>query len=164
MNDLVSLRLTKEPVNLSEELLNAWLSLSAVVRNERLVQTMTFREIFICNILHQEKSTGKKAVTATDIVSRTGMLKSQANKVLCSLEERKLICRTRCDTDKRQIHIQLTEVGRKMYLTEHQRILQLLSQLVHKMGTDTIDHFIKELNQAACVMKELTDKGNTKST
>lgn len=157
MNDLESLRLTKEPANLSEELLSAWLTLSAAVRNERLVQTMTFREIFICNILYQEESFGNKSVTATDIVSRTGMLKSQANKVLGSLEDRKLICRTRCDTDKRKVHIQITEAGSHIYLTEHQRILKLLSQLVHKMGTDTIAHFISEMNEVACIMKELTE-------
>lgn len=169
MNDTMSLESMKDAANLSEskdindlseELLNAWLCLSAVVRNERLVQTMTFREIFICNILYQQGTVGGKTVTATDIVLRTGMLKSQANKVLCALEQRNFILRTRCHTDKRHIHIQLTDMGIKAYLTEHQQILDLLAQLVLKMGTDTTTDFIGHLNTAACVMKDLTGYNN----
>lgn len=151
---------TTESVILSEALLNAWLTLSAAVRNERLVHAMTFREIFVCNILFHGETEGNTAITATDIVMKTGMLKSQANKVLSSLEDRMLICRTRSRFDKRKVHIQLTETGKSIYLNEHQRILQLLSQLVSKMGTDDITHLIRDLNRAAGIMKELIDIHN----
>lgn len=153
----------KESDQYREDLLNAWLSLSAAVRNERLVETMTFREVFICNILFQEQFKENSPVTATDIANKTGMLKSQINKILVSMEENGLILRKHSEKDKRQIHILLTEEGISRYQYEHKRILRILTYVIDSMGTDTIARFIGELNQAADLMKNLSDPNQANS-
>lgn len=121
-----------------ENLLTAWLRMSAGVRNERLVHSMTFNEVFVCNILYDRTVQGNEIVTATDICERTGMLKSQANKVLVAMESSGLIVRERSNEDKRKVVLQLTEKGIEKYLDEHARVLKILEMLVVKMGSTKV--------------------------
>lgn len=129
--------------NSCEELLTAWLRLSAVIRNERIVKYLTFREVFILNILtHKDKDS---FVTATDIIEITGMLKSQVNKVLTDLEEEGFITREKDKTDKRKIHIMITEKGEEIYKKEHDGILNILDKVCEKLGEKRIDTFVSEI-------------------
>ncbi|MBQ9863050.1 MAG: winged helix DNA-binding protein [Lachnospiraceae bacterium] len=129
--------------NSCEELLTAWLRLSAVIRNERMVKYLTFREVFILNILtHADKDS---FITATDIIEITGMLKSQVNKVLTDLEEEGFITREKDKTDKRKIHIMITEKGEEIYKKEHDGILNILDKVCEKLGEKRIDTFVSEI-------------------
>jgi len=129
--------------NSCEELLTAWLKLSATVRNERIVKYLTFREVFILNILtHTDIGS---FITATDIIEITGMLKSQVNKVLTDLEEEGFITREKDKTDKRKIHIMITEKGEEIYKKEHDGILNILDKVCEKLGESRIDSFVSEI-------------------
>ncbi len=72
--------------NLNEKLLNAWLTLSSVVNNERIVSSIPFNEAHVCNLLYRQRMENPGVfLTATELCARTRMLKSQMNKVLASL-------------------------------------------------------------------------------
>ena len=75
-------------------------------------------------------------MTATDLIRRTRLLKSQMNKVLTRLEARGYITRVRSAQDKRMIHVQLTEEGKTAYLEEHKGVEAILYQLVSRIGAD----------------------------
>ena len=123
---------------ISENLLTAWLRVSAGVRNERLVRTMTFNEVFVCNILYAETVLADKVVTATDICVRTGMLKSQANKVLVAMEDAGLIVRARSEADRRKVILRLTDEGVSRYINEHRSVLKIMEMLTDKLGSTKI--------------------------
>lgn len=136
-----------------EELLSTWLTISAILRNERIVKILTFREVCICNMLTHE---GKDCdITATDITERTGMLKSQANKVLNDMESKGLIMKVRNESDKRKINIFITKKGRDIYKKEHEGILHILDQVCTSIGQEKITAFIKDLNDLTDVLKQI---------
>ena len=141
-----------------EELLTSWLSLSATVRNERMVKQLTFREVFICHILYREmKACDTPKVTASDIIAQTGMLKSQANKVLVTMEDNGLILREKSETDKRKIYIYLTRKGITCYREEHAGILKILRQVCHALGDRKIKSFIDAMNTVTDTMNNIEE-------
>ncbi len=71
---------------LDERLLCAWLRLTTVISNERVVTAMPYNEALICNILDQEAD--GVPLTATDLCEKTKMLKSQMNRTLNSMEKK----------------------------------------------------------------------------
>lgn len=142
--------------DLCEDLLTSWLCLTASVRNERLVRSMTFREVFICNILFHAETDQLEEITATTIVQRTGILKSQVNKILEDMEREGLIMRVRSPKDKRFVFLHLTDLGKEKYQEEHKHILRIMEHLLAELGDDEAKALIPELNHAAAIMKKLS--------
>lgn len=56
---------------------------------------------------------GRECVTSSVIAERTGMRPSHASKVIGALEERGYLMRELGKQDKRQMHLSLTDEGRK---------------------------------------------------
>ena len=99
--------------SLEEKLLDAWLDVSAVIRNDRFVNGLTFNETFICNLLLRQKRKDPSVyLTAADLCEMTGILKSQMNRCLTSLEKKGMIERIRSEEDKRKI----CHINMKMYI------------------------------------------------
>ena len=143
---------------LCEDLLSSWLALSASVRNERLVRSLTFQEVFICNILSHAQTDGTEEITASVIVERTGILKSQVNKILDTMERKQLIERLRSPHDKRYVLIRLTVSGQTQYQKEHKHILGIMEQLILQLGSDETKRLIPELSHIAAIMKEMKEE------
>ena len=97
--------------NLSEELLDGWLSMSMSIWNERLVTVMTYNESMVCNLLYKQKNRSGSPLTATDLCSKLQIRKPQMNVILNRLEKDGMILRKRSVEDKRKVFILLTEKG-----------------------------------------------------
>lgn len=135
-------------MEIDEQILSSWLRLSVCVRNDRLVKSMSFNEIFVCNILYNTLS--GQEISAKDIVSRTGMLKSQVNKVLTDLEKKGFISKQVSESDKRKSLLTLTDKGNSAYQKEHRQILLIIEKLRIKVGDD-------EMTRASFMFNELSE-------
>lgn len=129
-----------------DKLLDAWLNLTSTLWNTRLVSSLTYNEAHVMGILLRH-STQDNPMTATDLIRRTRLLKSQMNKILTTLEQRGHISRIRSELDKRMIHVRLTPEGKSAYLKEHQGIEAILNQLVSKIGPDRALSVARDLNE-----------------
>ena len=69
---------------ISEELLSAWLRLSNVINNQRLVEGQSFNQAQVCGLLARAQEKGR-SLTAGDLCRETRILKSQMNAILSSL-------------------------------------------------------------------------------
>ena len=118
-----------------DKLLDAWLNLTSTLWNTRIVSSLTFNEAHVMGLLLRHSSQ-QNPMTATDLIRRTRLLKSQMNKILTSLESRSYITRTRAKLDKRMIFIRLTDEGKQAYLDEHKSVETILGQLIGRIGTD----------------------------
>lgn len=127
-------------------LLDAWLNLSSILWNTRVVNSMTYNEAHVMGILHHH-SEDNAPLTATDLIRRTRLLKSQMNKLLTTLEQSGYITRIRAEADKRMIYIRLTDAGKTAYREEHKGVEDILARLIDKIGVE----------RALGVSKELTD-------
>ena len=137
----------------SDRLLDAWLALSSTLWNTRIVSSMTYNECHILGILHRGGAGARQ--TATDLIARTHLLKSQMNKVLTTLEGKGFITRERAAKDKRQVLIHLTSEGIAAYIKEHARIEALMSRLITRIGEDKALALAGDLQEISCQMDDL---------
>ena len=143
-------------MKLNEVLLGAWLKISTAINNSRLVSEMSYNESLICNILYRNATDHPdQFLTATDLCTETKILKSQMNRILNQLEEKNLITRERSNRDKRKVFVRLTTEQSNAYLKQHEQILQLLDNIIEKLGEEKALEIIETLNGISNVAGEL---------
>lgn len=141
--------------NLNENLLAAWLTLSSVVNNERIVSTIPFNEAHVCNLLYRQRLDAPDVyLTATELCARTRMLKSQMNKVLGSLERRGMIERFPAPEDRRKAYIRLREENLDQFEAVHARSIALVDQAIERLGVETARQTVDILNRIAQYVDE----------
>ena len=137
-----------------DKLLDAWLSLTSTLWNTRIVQSMTFNEAHVMGLLLRY-STPSDPLTATDLIRRTHMLKSQMNKILTTLETKGFIVRLRSGSDRRMAYIQLTEEGKTAYLAEHTGVESLLRELIDRIGRDRALRIADDLSEVVHLLDDI---------
>lgn len=141
---------------ITEELLTAWLRLSTSINNPRIVSDLTYNESLICNLLYNNLQTNPdNSLTATDLCNQTKMLKSQMNRTLKSLEEKKLITKERSALDKRLIYITMNLEQAIDYQKQHEKILELIDTLIDKLGKDNTTKAIEIFNSISDIADKL---------
>lgn len=140
-----------------EKLVDAWLNLSSAIWNKRIVSEMPFNETYVCNLLkRQMESDPEVKLTATDLCAKTGLFKSQMNRILNAMEKNEYIRRVRSEDDKRFVYIEVTEKGLEVYKRGHEEVMQLVDLLVEKMGISTTDSTSSTVNSIANEFRRLT--------
>jgi len=137
-----------------DKLLDAWLNLTSTLWNTRLVSSMTFNEAHVLGILLRHQN-DEFPMTATDLIRRTRLLKSQMNKILTSLESRGYVSRVRASLDKRMIHIHLTKEGADAYHEQHKCVEAILSQLIDRIGADRAFAVAAELGEITEILDDI---------
>ena len=135
----------------NEELLDAWLNLTGAINNEKIVSQLPYNEVIICRILYRNRS---KQITATDLCEMTKMQKSQMNRTLTSMENKKILTRTRSSGDKRKIYVTLNEEQIKVYEDEHERILKTVDKLIERVGKENAQKALELFELIAHIAKE----------
>ncbi|MDO4323265.1 MAG: MarR family transcriptional regulator [Lachnospiraceae bacterium] len=140
---------------LSEALLDGWLSMSMSIWNERLVTAMTYNESMVCNQLYKQRCRQAEPLTATDLCARLQIRKPQMNVILNRLEKTGMIERVRSLTDKRNVHILLTEKGVPIYEKAHREILRLPEAVINRLGEEKIRTFAATMKEVAACFDEM---------
>ena len=139
-----------EPLN--ERLLTAWLYMSTVVVNSRIVTELSYKEALVCNALYKHRQQQEeRPLTATMLCQQTNMLKSQMNRTLTSLEEKGLVLRERSQQDKRHIFVRFNPQGAAAYEEQHRRILALLDGIIAQVGDEEAARIADSLTRVADV-------------
>ena len=142
--------------DINERLLDAWLSLSTSINNERLVSDMTYNESLICNLLYRNQiNHPEKNLTATDLCNKTKMLKSQMNRTLNSLEEKKIVIRERSKIDKRKVFIKFDMAQANAYKNQHLKILKLVDAVIEKFGKEKAVEIVNLFNKISEIAEEV---------
>ena len=134
-----------------DKLLDAWLSLTSTLWNTRIVQSMTYNEAHVMGILLRHSAL-QGPLTATDLIRRTHLLKSQMNKILSTLEGKGFIVRLRAKSDRRMAHILLTEEGKADYLAEHTGVEAILQKLIDHLGAERAVQIANDLNDVIGIL------------
>ena len=137
-----------------DKLLDAWLSLTSTLWNTRIVQSMTYNEAHVMGILLRHSSPDDP-LTATDLIRRTHLLKSQMNKILSTLESKGYIIRLRAKNDRRMAHLLLTEEGRAAYLAEHAGVEDILQKLIDQLGAERALRIAGDLNDVTAALEDV---------
>lgn len=142
-----------------DALIDAWLKETSVLINHRMVEGLSFNEAFVCNLLNR-KRTDTDSLTATWLCKETGMLKSQMNKTLNSLEKKGLILRKRSEEDRRKVYIKLRKENLEIYTKVHEEVLDFVEVLAEHAGEETVDEAIRLLNRMSEVIRHMQKGDN----
>ena len=139
----------------NERIINAWVELSAILNNNRLVTDMPYNEAIICRYLIQHPN---ENITATTLCAKTRIKKSQMNRTLIAMFDKGLIYRENSQQDKRHIFIRFNPEKRSVYDDMHKKTLALVTKLLSDLGTKRTEQLLKTLDymvEAACLHVEL---------
>lgn len=140
-----------------DKLLSAWLSLTSTLWNTRIVSAMTYNEAHVLGLLLRSKRVGGAPLTATDLIRRTHLLKSQMNKVLTTLEGKGYICRVRSKQDKRMAFIHISQEGEEAYSLAHADVDAILAKLLDRIGSERALAIAVEIEDVVCVLDDILD-------
>ncbi len=141
---------------INEDLLDAWLTVSRTIINERLVSDMPYNEARICNILYRhQRRHPEDRLTATRLCLETNMLKSQMNRTLSQMEKKGLIVRERSSQDRRNIFVSLDPKNAGVYIAQHTKILELADRVIEKIGKEKTMELIELLTTVSAIACEV---------
>jgi len=144
--------------NINEKILGAWLKLSTVICNERIVSELPYNESLICGILHESATQHpEEKITATDLCEKTNIQKSQMNRILNTLEEKGLIFRKRSEKDKRQVFVSMNMENAEVYERQHKNILKVVDEIVEKVGKEKAEEIIQLFTLISNKAKEVIE-------
>ena len=111
---------------------------------------LSYNEQTICSILiHSEKK-----CTATDLIQKTGLLKSQMNKIISQLEEKNVVQRNRNLEDKRKITIFITDYGKELYQKEHQSVLEIGKLVTNSLGEEKTRQLVDLMKETLHIIEK----------
>ena len=145
--------------NINEKVLNAWLKLSTVICNERMVSELPYNESLICGILHKNATEHpENKITATELCEKTKIQKSQMNRILNTLEEKGLIFRKRSEKDKRQVFVSMNMENAGVYERQHKNILRVVDDIVERVGKEKAEEIIQLFTLISNKAKEVIER------
>lgn len=143
----------KMEYRVEEGLLMAWLRMSMNIRGNRILDKLSFNEIVVCSVLYTRMQEGLEPLTATHLCNHMKLLKSQLNKVLNSMEQKKLIERVRSDKDKRMVYIMLCKENLHIYLEEHQKVMHIVHEICSRLGEEKTMQLSVLMQEAVAVVE-----------
>ena len=135
---------------LNEELIAAWTRLTTAMESCDLVQGLSFNEALVCSLLSRGHT------TASSLCARTGILKSQMNAILRSLEQKGVITRSTDAADRRKQNLAFLPEGWDRYQESHRHTLSLADQLIHSLGEENSRTLMSLLLRAAYIFDKIS--------
>ena len=148
--------MTEDQLYAGDKLLDAWLNLTSTLWNTRLVVSMPYNEAHVLSLLLRHCG---EPMTATDLIHRTHLLKSQMNKLLTSLEGKGFITRARALEDRRRVEIRLTPEGEAAYREEHSDVDAILARLLERIGEERALHIAGEIEAVVDALDGILPNG-----
>ena len=135
----------------SDDLVNSWLKLGAILKNDRFVNMLSFNETHICNLLLE------KDLSLKEIEFKTNMLKSLVNRVINSLTEKSYVKKYKKEDNKKNVWVCLTKEGRDAYNIEHNSVLVFVDEITKNLGTEKIVTLTSLMNETSNIARKILD-------
>ena len=106
----------------AEELIEAWVTLSGIIKNCRVTKGLMYNEAIVMMIVHRKyQKDGKGIVSIKEITTVSKMLKSLVNRTVNSLEKKGLLerCNEKNSPDKRMAYVKYVKDKLDTYLSVH---------------------------------------------
>ena len=136
---------------LEEIMLKAWINMSVNTRENRLLNELSFNEMLVLNMIQDKECSFK------ELVNELNILKSQLNRVIQNLVQKKLIIAYTPENDKRSLMIK-KGYNTELYKQEHARMIEIMRKIRKQIGEEDTLKLIYLLNQVASLVKEENEK------
>ena len=137
--------------DIEEIMLKAWINMSVNTRENRLLNELSFNEMLVLNMIQDKECSFK------ELVNELNILKSQLNRVIQNLVQKKLIIAYTPENDKRSLMIKKGD-NTELYKQEHARMIEIMRKIRKQKGEEDTLKLIYLLNQVASLVKEENEK------
>lgn len=125
-------------------LLQAWVQLSAILKNSRFTKGLSYNEaIIMLHLYEQWQHDGIGRLSTKEIITRTGMLKSLVNRTINALEQKGLLERCHPEGDKRILYIRCCHDNMEAFLKVHDSSLEIARSIEEIIGPEDTAAFIR---------------------
>lgn len=127
-----------------ERLLEAWITLTGIIKNSRITTGLLYNEAVIMNMLYKSYcSDGIGIVSVKDITKKTRMLKSLVNRTVNSLEKNGFLERCKMSGDKRVAYVKCAKDRINAFLKVHKSSLAHAQKIIGIVGEEDTEAFIR---------------------
>lgn len=131
-----------------ENLLEAWVSLSSILKNNRITKGLMYNESIIMLLAYRKYQTSEeKKISLKEIIHTTNMQKSLVNRTVNALIDKNLLERVKSEGDKRIQYVQCVKENIETFLMVHKESLHIVSEIVSIIGEKDTDTFISIVNK-----------------
>ena len=144
---------------IEEKLLNAWLNMSLCIKGNRVLNNISFNEMSIFNaLIDAEKN--HISLSFKELCDHTKMLKSQLNRVLKNMLEKKYIKSMTSKSDKRSVLYYINDYGKEIYEKEHSKVLMIIDLVINNMGENNVLQLTNLMCDATNIVNKYMEKNN----
>lgn len=131
--------------NIAEEILSEWIKVTSVIQNARIVRYLTYNEALVCNYLWRQLDAEPDYLTPTRLCKMTGITKSLMNRIIKSLEEKKLIEYIRPTNDRRCTPVRFNREKESLFLMVHNNSIETVNKLIEVLGDEKAERILEAL-------------------
>lgn len=135
--------------NMAEELLTEWIKVTSVIQNARIVRYLTYNEALVCNYLWHQLDNEPDYLTPTSLCKLTGIKKSHMNRIIKSLEDKKLIEYIRLENDRRCTPVRFNREKESIFLMAHNNSIGIVDKLIEVLGKEKAGNILDALRDIA---------------
>ncbi|MBQ5320900.1 MAG: MarR family transcriptional regulator [Oscillospiraceae bacterium] len=130
-------------LSLEDRLLNSWVKLSGLIKNNRITKGLMYNEATVMLLLYNRYvEDGIGLTSVKEIIKETGMLKSLLNRTLNSLEKKGLLQKIHGTNDKRKLFVKCVKDKLDVFLEVHNSSLKLAEGIIQVIGKEDAEKFI----------------------
>ncbi len=128
----------------AESVLNAWITLSGIIKNSRMTRGLMYNEAIVMNILYSRFcQDGEGVVAVKEIIQKTRMLKSLVNRTINSLEKKGFLKRCRISGDRRMVYVKFAEEKTEEFLKVHSSSISHAQNIIDIIGKEDAKAFVR---------------------
>lgn len=129
---------------LQEQVLSAWISLNALLKDSRVSKKMPYNEAVVMRIvLERFNADGVGRTPVQLIIKETQMLKSLVNRTINALCQQGYLEKQRDDRDGRSLFVLPVPEKLPDFLEVHQHSLSLVQNIIDIIGQEDAEHFVR---------------------
>lgn len=122
-----------------EELIRTWIELTGLIKNNRIMKSISYNEAIILNYTYHAY-TNNKGIYVQEILKRTRLLKSLCNRTINLLLDKELILKKQ---DKNQLVLYFNPLKESEYKKIHQETMMYLSPILERLDEKDTKEFIR---------------------
>lgn len=148
VNDILQKRRIGMEEALREQILEAWVGMTCMIKNSRLTEGLTYNEAILMMFAYQNhRVDGMGEISVGALLRKTNMLKSQISRTVESLTEKGLIEKMRGEEDGRTLQLKISSKGMAVFTPIHNRSLAMVDRVLALIGTEDAEAFVRIYQQ-----------------
>ena len=132
-----------------ECLLDAWVSLSGLLKNNRITKGLLYNESIVMLMAYRkyQENEEENKISIKEIIQKTKMQKSLVNRTVNALIDKGMLVRCESVKDKRIQYVSCVKEKLGEFLEVHKTSLNLVRDIIEIIGEEDSERFISMTNK-----------------